>query len=209
MSASGLHTTKRQSNNIMKRLNRVLAAAGVAVLMGLGTANGWAQDQGQGQGRQGRGNFNPEEFRQRMMDGYREQLEVKSDDEWKVVSERINKVLEARREVGFGGRGMGGFGFGRAGRGGGEANTAPAGGNEQGARRGGPGGFRPEPSPEAEALQKAIESKASADELKAKLAKLREARKEKEANLEKAQEDLRKVLSVRQEASAVLAGLLK
>jgi hypothetical protein len=58
-------------------------------------------------------------------------------------------------------------------------------------------------------LQKAIESKAPADELKAKLAKLREARKEKEAALEKAQEDLRKVLSVRQEAAAVLAGLLK
>ena len=60
-----------------------------------------------------------------------------------------------------------------------------------------------------EALQKAVESKAPADELKAKLAKLREARKEKEAALEKAQEDLRKVLSVRQEAAAVLAGLLK
>ena len=58
-------------------------------------------------------------------------------------------------------------------------------------------------------MQKAIESKASADELKAKLAKLREARKQKEANLEKAQEELRKVLSVRQEASAVLMGLLK
>jgi len=81
-----------------------------------------------------------------------------------------------------------------------------AGGGGGGGRR---GGFGPEPLPEAEALQKAIESQASNDEIKAKLAKLREARKEKEAKLEKAQEDLRKVLSLRQEAAAVLAGLLK
>jgi hypothetical protein len=134
-------------------------------------------------------------------------LEVKGDDEWKVLSERITKVMDARREVGFGG-GPGGFGFGRGGRPpGGADNNPPAGGNDQGARRG-PRGFG-EPSPEADALQKAIDSKASAEELKTKLAKLREARKEKEASLEKAQEELRKVLSVRQEAAAVLAGLLK
>ncbi|MCI0537448.1 MAG: hypothetical protein L0Z50_19710, partial [Verrucomicrobiales bacterium] len=71
------------------------------------------------------------------------------------------------------------------------------------------GGFRGEQLPEAEALQKAIDTKSSSDEIKQKLAKLREARKEKEAKLEKAQEDLRKVLSVRQEGSAVLLGLLK
>jgi len=183
----------------MKKLNHLLALAGVGVLISLGTASLMAQDQP----RQGRGNFDPEQMRQRMMDRYREQLEIKGDDEWKVVSERINKVVEARREVGFGG-GPGMFGFGRGGRPGGDGNNPPAAGNDQ-ARR----GPRAEPSPEAEALQKAIESKASADELKAKLAKLREARKVKEANLEKAQEELRKVLSVRQEAAAVLAGLLK
>lgn len=202
----------------MKKLTHVLAMAGVAVLMGLGTGRVVAQDQGQGQGpgqgRAGRGNFNPEEFRQRRMDALREQLEVKSDDEWKVISERINKVMDARREVGFGGGGMGAFGFGRGPRpGGGDGgNNPPAAGNDQGGRRGGGGGrggFAPEPSPEAEALQKAIESKASNEEIKAKLAKLREARKDKEAKLEKAQDDLRKVLSARQEASAVLAGLLK
>jgi len=184
----------------MNKLNHVMALAGVAVLMSLETSNLRAQDQP----RQGRGN--PEEMRQRMIDGMRERLEVKSDDEWKIISERINKVMEARRQVGFGG-GPGGFGFGRVGRPGADANTPPAGANDQGGRRG-QRGFG-EPSPEADALQKAIESKASAEELKAKLAKLREARKEKEVSLEKAQEELRKVLSVRQEASAVLAGLLK
>jgi hypothetical protein len=187
----------------MNKLNQMLALAGAAVLMNLGAANLMGQDQP----RQGRGNFDPEQMRQRMMERYREQLEVKGDDEWKVLSERITKVMDARREVGFGG-GPGGFGFGRGGRPpGGADNNPPAGGNDQGARRG-PRGFG-EPSPEADALQKAIDSKASAEELKTKLAKLREARKEKEASLEKAQEELRKVLSVRQEAAAVLAGLLK
>jgi hypothetical protein len=147
------------------------------------------------QGRPNRGNFNPEEFRQRMMDRYRDQLDVKDDAEWKLISERINKVLEARREIGFGG------GFGRPPRREGGQNA------DQGNRR--RGFFGGEPSPEAEALQKAIDDKASPDDIKAKLAKYRESRKQKRANLEKAQEDLKQVLSVRQEAAAVMAGLLE
>jgi hypothetical protein len=190
----------------MKKLNYLLALASVAAVLSLSAGRLSAQQPPQGQGR---GNFDPEQAWQRMMERYKEQLDVKSDDEWKVIEGRIEKVTQARREVGFGG-GFGGMAFGRQGRGGGGGgNNAPQGADAQGGRRGGRGGFGFTPSPEAEALQKAIESKAPADELKAKLAKLREARKEKEAALEKAQEDLRKVLSVRQEAAAVLAGLLK
>ena len=111
--------------------------------------------------------------------------------------------MDARQDIGFGG----GRGFGRGGgRRGGGNNDAQANGNNQGGRRGFPGG---EPSPEAEELQKAIDSNASKDELKAKLTKFREVRKEKEAKLAKAQEDLKKVLSVKQEAAAVLNGLLQ
>ena len=114
--------------------------------------------------------------------------------------------MDARRDVGFGG----GFGFGRGGRRGGANNNnnndAPAGANNQGGGRGFRGG---EPAPEAEELQKAIDANASKDELKAKLAKFREARKEKEARLAGAQEELKKVLSVKQEAVAVLMGLLQ
>ena len=69
--------------------------------------------------------------------------------------------------------------------------------------------FGGEPNPDAEALQKALDSKASADELKSKMAKLRDNLKDKETKLAKAQDELRKVLSVRQEATAVLMGLLK
>jgi hypothetical protein len=192
-----------RKDSIMKKFNQPLLMAGVALLFCLGATRVTAQqDQGRG---------DPAQFRQRMMDRYKEQLEVKSDDEWKVLQERIDKVLTARRDLGgFGGGGMGGFAFGRPPRGGGDGNNPqPSGDNPPGGRRGGRGGFGGPPSPESEALQKAIESKAPADEVKAKLAALREARKAKEASLEKAQEDLRKVLTVRQEAAAVLAGLLK
>ena len=147
-----------------------------------------------------RGNFDPEQMRQRMMERYREQLEIKGDDEWKAIEPRVTKVMEARRDVGFGG------GFGFRGPGGPRRGGDEGGGGRDGGRRREFGG---QPSPEAEALQKAIEAKASNEEIKTKLAKFREARKAKEANLEKAQDDLRKVLTVRQEASAVMMGLLQ
>jgi len=179
----------------MKTFNQLSVVACAAFVMFL-SASPVAAQQGQG-----RGNF--EEFRQRMMDNYRERLEIKGDDEWKAIQPLIAKVMEARQDIGFGG----GRGFGRGGgRRGGGNNDAPANGTNQGGRRGFPGG---EPSVEAEELQKAIDSNASKDELKAKLTKFREARKEKEAKLAKAQEDLKKVLSVKQEAAAVLLGLLQ
>ena len=199
----------------MKKLNQILAAASVAAVLTWSAGQILAQDapparQGGGQGGGGpggRGNIDPEAMRQRMMERYKEQLDVKDDAEWKLISDRIEKVTTARREVGFGG-GFGGFGRGGGrggpgGPGGGGGDTAQGGG---GNRRGGFGG---EPSEEAQALQKAIDAKAPADEIKAKLAKYRDSRKEKEAKLEKAQDDLRKVLTTRQEAVAVLAGLLK
>ena len=65
-----------------------------------------------------------------------------------------------------------------------------------------------QPSPEAEALQKAVDAKAPKAELKAAIAKYNEARKAKQAELEQAQENLRKVLTARQEALATLNGAL-
>jgi hypothetical protein len=182
-------------------MNQWLVAAGVAAVLSLGVGSLAAQDNAAGPGgRQGRGNFDPEQMRARMMERYREQLEVKNDDEWKLIQTRIEKVTEARRQVGFGG-GMGMFGRGMRPPGG-EAN-APQGGDQ--GRRGGRGG---EVSPEAEALQKAIDAKASNAELKTAVEKYVAARKQRQANLEAAQAELRKVLSVRQEAIATMAGLL-
>jgi hypothetical protein len=199
----------------MKSIYRRFAIAGMAASLFIGAGNLSAQAQG-------KGNFDPEQMRQRMMDRYREMLEVKDDGEWKIISERIEKVSTIRRETGggFGGGFPGGFGGGRPPGGGGGGQGGEAGGQrpqrgggtagEAGGQRGrGPGGFGREASPEQEALQKAIEANASSDEIKTKLARLRDSRKAAESKLEKAQDDLRQVLSVRQEAISVMAGLLK
>jgi hypothetical protein len=142
-------------------------------------------------------NFDPAQMQKRMMDGYREQLEVSDDAEWKIIEQRIQRVMDARREIGFGGalRGMARM-FGGGGQGGGAQ------------RSGGFGGFAPPVSTEEEALQKAFDAKAPKAELKAALAKFIEARQRKQADLQKAQADLREVLSLRQEVSATLSGLL-
>lgn len=182
----------------MKTMNHILALAGVTTLLAVGAGSSIAQER---QERQGRGNFDPEQMRVRMMERYRETFEVKEDAEWKIIEGRITKVNDARRELG-GGRGFGGPGGPGGRRGGGEGG---GGGGEGADRR---RSFFGEPSPEAEALTKAIEAKAPADEIKTKLAKYRESQKAKQANLEKAQAELRQVLSVKQEANAVLMGLV-
>ena len=185
----------------MKKLNLMLALAGIAVALGLSTGQLAAQGRrGGGNG----GNFDPAQFQQRMMDRYKEALEVKSDDEWKIISERIEKVSTIQRELRSGRGGFGGPG-GFRNRGGDQAG-GDTNNNNGGRNRGGFGG---DPNPDVEALQKALEAKASSEEIKGKLAKVRTSTKDKEANLTKAQDELRKVLSVRQEATAVLMGLLK
>src|SRR6266576_386590 len=88
----------------MKRFNQFLAVTGTVICLGLGTGHLAAQPG------PGRGNFDPEQFRQRMMDRYKEALEVKSDDEWKIISERIDKVSTIQRELRSGRGGFGGPG---------------------------------------------------------------------------------------------------
>jgi hypothetical protein len=147
----------------------------------------------------GRGNFDPAQMQQRMLERYKDLLEVTSDDEWKAIEPRITKVMEARRDSMMGGMGRGMFGRGPGGGG------NPPGGDQGQQRRGGMFGT---PSPEAEALQKAIDSKASKAEMKAALEKYANYRKTKQADMEKAQAALRELLTPRQEAVATLNGLL-
>jgi len=183
----------------MKKLNLVLALAGVAAAILLSANQVQAQAGGGGGGRGGGGNFDPAQMQQmqeRMLERYKEVLDFTNDVEWDAVKPLVQKVIEARRETW---RGM----FGRGNRGGGGT-----GGDQGGGQGGNRGGFFGQPSPAAEALQQALDSKASADVVKAKLTALREERKQKEAALAKAQEDLKKVLNSRREAQAVLAGLL-
>jgi hypothetical protein len=158
-------------------------------------------NQNGGRGNRGnRANMTPEEMQARMSANLKEQFGITSDDEWNLIMERITKVNELR--AASGGRGMMGF-RGMMGGQGGNNNQNGQGGRAN--RQGRMGGAN---NPELDALQAAINDKAPDAEIKARLERLREVRKENEVKLTKAQEDLRAVLSVRQEAGAVLAGLL-
>jgi hypothetical protein len=179
-------------------VNRWLSVAAVVAALSLGTVSSLAQNQGGGGGRRGGGNFDPAQFRERMMERAKETLEVTDDNEWKALQPLVQKVMDARMAAFSGGRG-GMFGRRGGGPGGGADNNNNGGGN------------RPQigqPNPDADALQRAIDGKASNAELKAAIAKFQESRKAKQAELEKAQAELRKVLSVRQEAIATANGWL-
>jgi hypothetical protein len=133
---------------------------------------------------------------------------VKNDDEWKLISARLEKVREARDKV----RAFSGdfrIMFSREGGDqGGDRNRGP-GGPGGGTR--GPGGFGGggTPNPDVEAFSKAVQNKAPTDELKQRMARVRDARKAAEADYEKVSEELRQLLTVRQEAVLVAIGTLK
>jgi hypothetical protein len=194
-------TTNQMQEITMMRTQNWLVAAGIGAALCLSASNGLAQnDDGGGGGR--RRNFDPAQMQQRMMDRYKELLEVNSDEEWNAMQPMIQKVMDARRETFAGGMGRGMFGGRRGGQGGGEGGGMGGGG---GGMRRGPGG---EPNPDADALRKAIEAKAGTGEIKAALAKYVASRQAKAEQLKTAQENLRKVLTARQEAIATLNGLL-
>lgn len=153
-------------------------------------------DQGPG-GRQ----FDPERMRQMMEQRMQEALGA-TDQEWKVLGPRVMKVQELSRQTGGGGRGMMMFGRGRGGQGG-------PGGNR-------PGGRGPDMNRELtgvekiqEELQTILENTAATpDQIKNKLTELRQAREKAKQELAKAQQVLRQVLTLRQEATLVLMGML-
>jgi hypothetical protein len=134
---------------------------------------------------------NREEFRARMAEQMKTSLKV-SNDEWAVLQPLIEKVQTKQRE-GFGG--FGGFG-GRGGRGGG--NGGGDGNNDR------PG------AAERSALRTALEADStSAEDIKTKLEAVRAFRKKTAAELAAAREDLKKVVTVRQEAVLVSMGVLE
>jgi hypothetical protein len=198
------------------KLNRMITMGAMAATLALSVGNLFAQDnggnnnggqggQGGGQrrnrqaggGGQGGGNFDPAAMQQRMMDRVQEQLGFTNTTDWDAVKPLVQKVMDARRDVGMGGMGRM-FGGGRN-RGGDQA------GNNNNNRGGGMFG---QTSPEQEALQKALDDNAPASQVKDLLAKYKASQKVKQAKLEAAQADLKKVLTTKQEAEAVLLGLV-
>jgi len=117
-----------------------------------------------------------------MLDRMRTAFGVTDDAEWSAISPRITAVFEAQRAaLGMGGGGMRGA---------------------DGARQGTGG------NPELQALREALTDKMPDAEIKARLERVRAVRKENEAKLEKARGDLLALLSVRQEAVAVMFRLV-
>ncbi len=156
-----------------------------------GGGGGGGGRRGGGGGFGGGGNFDPAQFQQRMMDNVKDRLGFTNDTDWSAVEPLVQKVMDARREtVNFGGFGRGG---GRRGGGGGG---------------GGGGAFGGQTDPDREALQQALDNNAGSAQVKAALDKFRASQKQKQAKLVAAQSDLQKVLTPKQEAEAVLMGLL-
>ncbi len=171
-----------------------------------------AQPQGGQRGQRGPGGRDPDEmrrmFEERMAERMKEQLEI-TDAEWKVLQPRFQKVTELSRQAMGGGRGgmMGMMMGGRGGRG------APGGrpGQEGQQRRPRPENNRPQSEVQkaSEALATLLESdNPSTDQIKGKLAALRGAREKARQQLTAAQGELRQLLSLKQEASLVMMGIL-
>jgi hypothetical protein len=187
-----------------------LLSIGIAGVLCVGGSSVLAQVYGAG-GNSGAGGFDPaqmqQQIQQTIMNGYRTQLEITKDDEWAVIQPLIQKILDARPAASIGGNSVGGLltmlGGGNLRGGGGSA--------ARGGGRGGVGAFGDllgTNSPEEQALQNAIDKNADSAVLKDLLDKFIAARKVKQAKIDAAQAELRKKLSVRQEALAAIAGLL-
>jgi hypothetical protein len=147
---------------------------------------------GQRQGQRGqgmRGGFDPAQMQQRMMERMQEQLGM-SATEMKAIQPLFTKVMDLRREIqGARMRGMMG---GRGGRGGTGQQNAPA-----------PTGLA---KVQGELRTLVEKDGATSTQIKAKLTEYRKVREKTQQNLAKAQANLIKVLSVKQEAICVMSG---
>lgn len=178
----------------MLRARHVFAM--LIAMLAISATSAFAQDNNQ-QGRRGGGNFDPAQFRQRAMDRIKEQLGA-TDDEWKVIQPKVDKVMTAQRETRGGGFGGFGGGAGPGGRGGG----------------GGGGGADQQPTTAvgkaSQELRTTLEDKNAAPETIAKkLAAMREAREKARKDVADAQKDLKEILTQRQEAVLVMNGMLE
>jgi hypothetical protein len=175
----------------LTRIIKLCIMAGVLIFT---TTHVRAQDNGGDGGsrgfRSGGGNWDPAQIQQRILDGIQERLGFTNEVEWEAVKPLVQNVIDAGREV-LSGR-----------------SDLLSAGRSHGNSRGGLGALLGPPSPEREALQQAVEDNVPAGQIKDLIAKYKAAQKLKQARLEAAQTDLKKVLSIRQEAQALLLGLV-
>jgi len=169
----------------MKKLNQLCAISGVAAALACSGIHVMAQAGGQGVVL-----TSPARMQQQAQ-SLRMTLGVTNDAEWSVISPRMIKVMQLQADIRLSGltsmaRGM----MGGPGRMRGFASTGT------------------DTDPAADALTKALDDDAPVAEIKAAMAKVRQARKAKQAELTKAQSDLQSVVTIRQEAILLNNGLL-
>ena len=150
--------------------------------------------------------FDPAQMRQMMEQRMQEMLGATAE-EWKVLGPRVMKVQELARQSAGGGPGMMFGPMGRRGAGG------PGMGGPGSDRPGGRGMGMNRELTEVEKIQEELQTllentAATPEQIKQQVTKLRAAREKAKQELAKAQQDLRQVLTVRQEAQLILMGML-
>jgi Spy/CpxP family protein refolding chaperone len=204
------------------KFRKTLTMIGAAAALCLGTSQVLAQGGGFGGGGPGGGfggggpgggfgggggrgrNFDPQAMQDQAYQNLRDMMSVTNDDEWRVIQDRVQKVVDASDAVG-----QQGFNLFRLARGGGGGRNGGNGGGRRGGFAGGGGFGGGQTMPELDALNTSIENNASEEQIAAAMNKYRAARKVKEDALAKAQADLKAVLTPKQEGVAVSLYLIK
>ena len=178
----------------MNKMNQLWAISGIAVALAFSRTNGLAQAAAGGMGRGGFGGgvvlTSPARLQQQA-ENMRLSLGVTNDEEWVIISPRLVKVMQLQAEarlVEIANMARGG--------GGGRLRALPT------------VGVGTDPDPTTEALTKALDDNAPVAEIKSAMARVRQARKAKQAEMARAQADLQSVVSIRQEAILLNSGLL-
>ena len=145
----------------------------------------------------GGGAWNPaklmQQLNERALENVRDGLGLADDAEWSAVRPLVEKVIEIQQQNDTAAQQLRSRRF--------------FGGNNP-MMKNFAGAFKSQESPEQSALQQAVDDNASAGQVRDAIVKFRAAQKEQQAKLEEAQAGLRKVLTAKQEAKAILLGLL-
>jgi hypothetical protein len=159
-----------------------------------GNTSSQQNDRGDRGDRSSRRSFDPAQFRQQMTERMKEML-GSSDDEWKVIEPRLEKVMQLQRDSRGGGMS---FMFSRSRDRSGSSSDRSSSQSQSAVARA------------AADLRSAIQDKSvSADEIAKRLANYRQAKEQAKQDLVKAQADLKELLSQRQEAQLVMMGMLE
>lgn len=190
---------KQKANNIPNtkgkypmKMNQLLTICGIAAALFLSASSVSAQTNNDNAG----GNSDPAQ--QRFMARVHDGLSFNSESEWNAIQPLVQKVFEAQRDLAISG----------------SLSRMPVihrvsnGTNAVAGVRSGRRVFFGQPTPEAEALQQAIDDNAPDAQIEAALKAYQASQKAKQAKLVQAQKDLRKALNKKQEAQATLIKVL-